>query len=1595
MMGQTDLTPKQVIEDIRARKYGIQSDGCQREDFLEISSDLRSAIEQLSTGLYGEDVHFILELIQNAEDNQYIDGVKPDLSFVLLNNDPTHTSGSDGCLCVFNNEKGFAEANVRSICATGKSTKTKAQGYIGEKGIGFKSVFTVSDEPHIISNGYQFKFKGDGLDPKIELAYVVPYWLDFIPDEAVKPGYNTALLLPIRANQRKAIETELGRISPESILFLSRLEHLSVTLSGSNYAMELVRDTTAYPRVDLRVSQNRIEQPIQHYWLERQVVSVPADVIESKREGITEREITVAFPLSTAKCTGTLYAYLPTEIESGLPFLVNADFMLTANRESIQTGRAWSQWLRDEIADVVISGLVAMAKHEEYRQKLCAFVPLVDQLKAQAEFITPVCEAVTEKLKELSIVLTSCGKLIKPEMARRVTKAEREIFQKCVDQINFEFFKLVDSSLDGYPNQLKAIGVRELGMRDIKVCLQDEAWLSAQTPDWFVLLYSYLQKTPHYQGTDYCGLPITKLENGLSCVGEQVPFMSVDSEPATKTIDALVNAGFPEVLFIDRTLNRNVSTDQDVRRWCFDKLGWKSFSTSGYVLHTLLPYLDANAEMLTQEQLEVATKFIINDWNNLNDEGRNTVAEKLPLLLDDGRICRRDDLKEKAIVTPRCNDPELGWQNVFLDEKDCEHFYVLSDCYQAWIAEDLHDSFYEHVGVTGHPSMIERVVQQNSHVSGYEEYTKSVWADFFEERQSTVRVSLISLYPPSSFVSGDNWVDEGYRKSFVSWLEKDQEHSFLRRAFVSYYYYKKRKKQCLSAVEFYLKNYRWIMSSHGLKKTSEIFIKEKSIYEMFGDSLAYLADDISPELCDNLGIKKEVTTETVVDYLLSLSRSEKTENSTVIKLYKYLLDYGRDYKASFEEHSLIYVPCNKKWYKSSEVVWDDASIVMGDMFGWLSADYEKTELREFFVNQLKVRSSVDDKALADAWLNLQQVSGVSADEVEAKLSKIVPKLLSLVKVGNDMPGWWSSFKEEVMLWTRGDDFVSSGDLYYNDNRYLTDLFSEVISFAWIPDAGNAVAYYAPLFDSLGVRPISQSVSHYLEDEAELVLEQKSKILTTYSKRLLAYLVYDEFGDVYSEKMGERALSSILRSVEACVDELSIVYKLADRNVGKTVKNKSGFVDLDKQLVVWNTASDDEEVKDDVAEFIARAIWGTRYRDAEDRVKAILAVASEERFRKLRDKKDWSMPHEIMKEVDGLIAQSACIRTSGEEGLQPDRDTSENAVRKDSNFSRSSQGNNNPTTSPHKSRSSSGIGSGTDGSRSSNSTGSDSGRIGPRVTSGTEDQARRSHSLSKDMTKRINSERQRRVVTYVYSHDNRNQHSSDNDNQNEEQQHRLSIGNAAEEAVVEHEKKYGRLASRMPVNNPGYDIESVCVQTGEARFIEVKGLDAEWGWRGVGISSTQYAEAQRRGDAYWLYVVEHALSDSPQVLEIPNPAKLITEYRFDGGWKQLVNFEQTERKGSPIVEDDISALTDDSVCKLIVEACLSSHLPVPEVGYELFNEDGEVVSEFELAWENYLLAVTIHEYSDDVTSEGWTVFPNNEVKPVLDALEKAYNERLEK
>lgn len=130
------------------------------------------------------------------------------------------------------NEDGFTEANLRAICSIGQSSKTGAQGYIGEKGIGFKSVFKVAWKVHIQSGDYSFCFrhrKGQS-----GMGMISPEWE--APSETVL-GPLTRITLFLHGDGEdvdgatwKSITSQLNELQPTMLLFLKNLKQISIRI---------------------------------------------------------------------------------------------------------------------------------------------------------------------------------------------------------------------------------------------------------------------------------------------------------------------------------------------------------------------------------------------------------------------------------------------------------------------------------------------------------------------------------------------------------------------------------------------------------------------------------------------------------------------------------------------------------------------------------------------------------------------------------------------------------------------------------------------------------------------------------------------------------------------------------------------------------------------------------------------------------------------------------------------------------------------------------------------------------------------------------------------------------------------------------------------------------------------------------------------------------------------------------------------------------------------------------------------------------------------------------------------------------------------
>ncbi|CAM6123235.1 unnamed protein product [Calypogeia fissa] len=357
---------KDFIDAIRRDKFSI---GASEKQALAI--DLHRAVTQLSTEIYQNSMHFVKELIQNAEDNKYEKQVRPSLEFLLVKEDVAEM-GVPATLLVMNNERGLTTADVKALCSVRDSTKAgkRDEGYIGCKGIGFKSVFMVSKTPIIISNGFRIRFSDDP-DEEAGVAYLVPSWVDTPTDSAILAACGrdempkTIILLPLRHDKVDLVRKQLKGLSAENILFLSKIRELHVIDEISGGFLNIIRSdpifevkgeippsmvagvevkgTYRFFKVTLKVESDQAEGSNTFSYLVFQGL-FPVTHPDVERQEVHDWAISVGFPLEgrASSNVGDIFCFLPTELRSGFPFIVNADFILTSSRETIRFNTEWN-----------------------------------------------------------------------------------------------------------------------------------------------------------------------------------------------------------------------------------------------------------------------------------------------------------------------------------------------------------------------------------------------------------------------------------------------------------------------------------------------------------------------------------------------------------------------------------------------------------------------------------------------------------------------------------------------------------------------------------------------------------------------------------------------------------------------------------------------------------------------------------------------------------------------------------------------------------------------------------------------------------------------------------------------------------------------------------------------------------------------------------------------------------------------------------------------------------------------------------------------------------------------------------------------------
>jgi hypothetical protein len=610
-------------EFVERLQHGLRS-----AEGSQIAKDYENALRLVAQVVFTRSSGFILEFIQNAEDAGM--GSEPPGRFSIhINKDRVRIS---------HNARPFNESDVRSICGI-QSSKRPEKGTLGYLGIGFKSVFKVTNQPQILSGGFQFKFDKDHWRDGTELWRVLPIWMSKPPEPA--KDTETIFIIPFRDKSvYSKLAAELAHLGTELYLFLRWLRHIDVVdeVSGKHWVLENLGEEGAVSTLRRGTSKQRFK-------FFRTVVEVPESIQKDEltreyRARVKKREIAIAFalddqgnlaPTLAGAMYGGVYSFLPLgEASSGVKFPIQADFLVQPGRDAINYEARWNRWLLSEIAELCKMAISEFKADDRWRyQFLPVFAFAGNSSEAFERLFGPVLLVPIKQYLESEPVVPKAGDGF--EIASRLFRlTEDEAAQTSLSQFVPE--SEVGLALMGdiglkpvHPNVvdggLAGINIQQA---DRKNLLRNANFLNAKAqmsdgPVWFRRLYKWLHSNPVVTESSfrraryrdilrYHGFPIVLTADRKLALGGKVFIVDLSpSDPIVGDLAKEVSATKP-LLHPDILSGAPETEQQEVRGFLTGLAGVQILDASRVCLEAVLPKIAVKSPKPSPEDLVRWTK---------------------------------------------------------------------------------------------------------------------------------------------------------------------------------------------------------------------------------------------------------------------------------------------------------------------------------------------------------------------------------------------------------------------------------------------------------------------------------------------------------------------------------------------------------------------------------------------------------------------------------------------------------------------------------------------------------------------------------------------------------------------------------------------------------------------------------------------------------------------------------------------------------------------------------------------------------------------------------------------------------------------------
>lgn len=489
----------------------------------------------LAARLYDDRTHFIFELLQNAEDalNRRCDwNGSRRVNFTLS---PTN-------LTLSHFGKPFDEADVRSVCDIAESTKNDAS--IGRFGLGFKSVYTVTDLPEIHSGDEDFAIEG----------YVFPKRAN----RTSRHADETQIILPLNPDDTTAqydIEAGFRHLGPGALLFLRNIEEINWCVEEGTSGFYLRNSPEALGPNVQRITvlgQESGQADVDQSWLvfHREVFSS-----DQKRVGRVE----IAFSLIPLKddpkrftvqplAKSPLVVFFPTVVESYLGFLVQGPYRTTPSRDNIPPLDPWNQHLVAETATLLVEAMRWMRDNSMLDVSALRCLPLDREKFPEGSRFAPMFDAVHQAFQDEPLLPSFDGGHVTAYQAKLSrTQDLRDLLSP--SQITALFSSESITWLSGDITQDKAPDVLKYLTQELSIDLitptklvpsLTKQYLEEQPDEWVLRLYEFLNGQEAALRRHLDKIPLVRLDDGTHVVARE-------QGEARAFLPSSVATGFPTV----------------------------------------------------------------------------------------------------------------------------------------------------------------------------------------------------------------------------------------------------------------------------------------------------------------------------------------------------------------------------------------------------------------------------------------------------------------------------------------------------------------------------------------------------------------------------------------------------------------------------------------------------------------------------------------------------------------------------------------------------------------------------------------------------------------------------------------------------------------------------------------------------------------------------------------------------------------------------------------------------------------------------------------------------------------------------------------